>query len=95
MTGTITTVAGNYASGGGYSGDGGPATSAQLNNPTRIKFDASNNLYITDYSNNVIREVLASDGTIRTVSPRSPTRFATGSPNNFAVDSSKVFIFRI
>lgn len=50
----------------GYSGDGGPATSAQLDNPAGIAFDAAGNLYIADTDNHRIRRV-AADGTISTV----------------------------
>jgi uncharacterized protein (TIGR03437 family) len=45
-SGIITTVAGNGSS--GFSGDGGPATSAQLTSPTGIAVDAAGNLYISD-----------------------------------------------
>jgi sugar lactone lactonase YvrE len=65
-TGIITTVAGNFP-GGGYSGDGGTATSAQLNSPRGIAFDAAGNLYIADALNNVIREVTTATGIITTV----------------------------
>jgi hypothetical protein len=41
----------------GYSGDGGPATEAQLNAPTRMARDADGRLYICDTDNNVIRRV--------------------------------------
>lgn len=62
--GVITTVAGNGV--GGYSGDGGSATNASLNNPTGICFDPHGNLYIADTGNNLIRKV-ASDGKITTI----------------------------
>lgn len=52
----ITTIAGDSASGGGYSGDGGPATAAELNKPYCIQLDASGNYYLID-NNNVIRKV--------------------------------------
>jgi hypothetical protein len=62
-TGNLTVVAGNGAA--GYSGDGGPATSATLNNPEGISVDGSGNLFIADTDNCVIREVSA--GNITTV----------------------------
>ena len=63
-TGLITTVAGDGAY--GYSGDDGPATEAQLAAPTGIALDAWGNLFIADFGNHVIREVLASSGVIHT-----------------------------
>jgi formylglycine-generating enzyme required for sulfatase activity/sugar lactone lactonase YvrE len=63
-SGTITTVAGNGNV--GFSGDGGPAASAELNYPKGIAVDASGDLFIADSGNNVIREVSAG-GVIRTV----------------------------
>ena len=54
-SGIITTVAGTGTA--GYSGDGGPATSAQLNTPHGVALDGSGNLYIGDYSNNRVRKV--------------------------------------
>jgi sugar lactone lactonase YvrE len=59
--GTITTVAGNYGLGQGYSGDGGPATGAQLASPRGVAVDAAGNLYIGDTGNNVVRKVDVSD----------------------------------
>lgn len=54
-TGVITTVAGNGTK--GYSGDGGPATKAQLNEPYGIELDAEGNLYIADRLNRCVRKV--------------------------------------
>ena len=62
--GTITTVAGTGAA--GFSGDGGPATEAQLNRPSNVALDSSGNLYIADTGNQRIRKVDAG-GTITTV----------------------------
>ena len=62
--GTITTIAGTGTS--GYSGDGGLATSAMLNNPSGVAVDSSGNLYIADFQNLRIRKVNTS-GTITTV----------------------------
>jgi len=61
--GIITTIAGNGRP--GYSGDGGPATEAQINGLHGIATDKSGNLYITDATDNLIRRVDAS-GTIST-----------------------------
>ncbi len=62
--GIITTVAGN--GNGGFLGDGGPATSAQLSFPAGIAVDSAGNLYIADASNNRVRKVDTS-GRITTV----------------------------
>ena len=64
-TGLITTVAGNGTC--GYSGDGGPATSAELSYPTGVAVDAKGDLFIADSGNNVVREVTSSTGLITTV----------------------------
>jgi sugar lactone lactonase YvrE len=64
--GIITTVAGNNKDGYGYSGDGGLAINAELNNPNSIALDGAGNLYIVDTSNNVIRKVTPG-GVISTV----------------------------
>ncbi|MBD2705081.1 hypothetical protein IC229_30930 [Spirosoma sp. BT702] len=42
---------------GGYNGDGGPATSTQLNSPGGLAFDVNGNLYIADTNNQRIRLV--------------------------------------
>jgi DNA-binding beta-propeller fold protein YncE len=42
----------------GFSGDGGPATSAQLNDPRAITVDSRGNAYIADYGNHAIRMVV-------------------------------------
>lgn len=48
-----------------YTGDGGPASRATLNGPVGVQVDASDDLYISDQVNNVIRKV--TNGTITTV----------------------------
>jgi uncharacterized protein (TIGR03437 family) len=57
-TGIITTVAGNGTR--GFSGDGGPATSAELQFPYQVAVDSLGNLYIADYGNQRIRKVSTS-----------------------------------
>ena len=53
--GDIYTVAGNGA--GGFSGDGGPALSAELNRPQGVAVDAAGDLLVVDVGSNRIREV--------------------------------------
>jgi DNA-binding beta-propeller fold protein YncE len=71
-TGIITTVAGDYAADkasdglGGFSGDGGPATQARLNDPQGVAVDGAGDLFIADTFNNAIREVTPA-GIISTV----------------------------
>jgi protein gp37 len=64
-SGTITTVAGDGTA--GYTGDGGPAISAELNSPFGVFVDSAENIFIADTSNSVIREVTNSSGFINTV----------------------------
>jgi hypothetical protein len=61
--GIINTFAGNGAP--GYSGDGGPATSAQLNQPLSVAISSTDEVYIADWNNNRIR-IIYSNGTINT-----------------------------
>lgn len=71
--GIITTVAGNGLT--GESGDGGPATSARLNEPEGVYVDSSGNIFIADTDNNRIRKVDTS-GTITTVAGDGDLGFA-------------------
>src|SRR5438309_12063211 len=64
-TGKIQTVAGTGTF--GFSGDGGPATNAELAQPTGVYVDNSGNLFIVDTYNSRIREVDAATGIIQTV----------------------------
>ena len=64
-TGIIATVAGDGVF--GYSGDGGPATSAEMEAPWEIALDASGNLYIADWDDHCVRKVDAATGIIGTV----------------------------
>jgi sugar lactone lactonase YvrE len=72
LVGHIYTYAGfgggsTTAGSGGFSGDGGPATNAQIWFPYYLAVDASNNLYIGDFDNDRIREVNFTTGIISTV----------------------------
>jgi uncharacterized protein (TIGR03437 family) len=73
VNGIITTVAGTGIA--GFSGDGGPATIAQLNNPTSVSVDAAGNLYIADKSNFRIRMVSA-NGMITTIAGKSSSGYS-------------------
>jgi sugar lactone lactonase YvrE len=64
-TGIISTVAGNGTA--GFTGDGGAATSAELNVPDGVLVDGSGNIYISDHNNERIRKVTASTGKISTI----------------------------
>ena len=64
-TNAISTYAGSHTC--GYSGDGGAATSAQLNAVAGVAADSTGNLFIADYGNCVIREVVKSTQKISTV----------------------------
>ncbi len=64
--GIITRVAGTGTGVGGYGGDGGPATAAQLNGPSRLQFGPDGAVYFCETRNHVIRRLRA-DGTIDTV----------------------------
>ena len=70
-TGIITTVAGtgrqDTTGYGYYTGDGGLATDATLYRPQGIAFDASGNMYVAEFYNNVIRKITKSTGIITTV----------------------------
>ena len=66
-TGAITTVAGDGTAGYRLSDDGGPATSAELDNPQGVTVDARGNLFIADSNNDRIRRVDAVTAIITTV----------------------------
>ena len=95
-TGNISTVAGSAMS--GFSGDGGAASSAQLNFPRGVAVDGDGNLYVVDTSNHRIRKVDASSGNISTVAGSGTSGFsgdggaatsaALNGPKRVAVDSA-------
>ena len=102
----ISTVAGNGngqgGGWGGYRGDGGPATSAELNRPQDVAVDSAGNFYIADSYNDVIRMVTAATGVITTVAGNAPygdsasgdggpaTSASLDEPEGIAVDSAGV-----
>ena len=93
--GVISTVAGNGHP--GFSGDNGPASAAQLNQPYDLALDAAGNLYIADYGNQRVRAV-GTNGNITTVAGNGSSGSnadggpATGAlllgPRNVATDAA-------
>jgi hypothetical protein len=81
LDGTITTVAGTGAT--GFSGDGGPATVATLNHPSRVAVEADGSFVIADQANQRLRRV-TTDGTITTVAGTTVGFTGDGGP---AVDA--------
>jgi streptogramin lyase len=73
-SGRIETVAGTGQA--GYSGDGGPATKAQLNEPYEVRFDRAGNMYFVEMKNHLVRRVDARTGTISTVAGTGNPGFA-------------------
>jgi len=71
--GAVTPVAGNGQT--GFSGDGGPATAAQLNGPGSVAVDKNGTIYIPDTSNNRIRKVTP-DGIISTIAGTGTAGFS-------------------
>ena len=72
--GTITTVAGTGRA--GYSGDGGPATGAELNEPYEVRFDGAGNMYFVEMRNHVVRRVDRSTGVISTLAGTGQSGFS-------------------
>ena len=102
-TGTITTLAGNASViGGGFSGNGGPATAALLNFPTAVAVDTVGNIFIADAGNNGIRKIspagiitqFAGNGIFGTSGDGGPaTNAAIRNPTGLAADrKGNVFI---
>ncbi|MCW3122938.1 MAG: hypothetical protein JWQ38_2430 [Flavipsychrobacter sp.] len=102
LSGIITTIAGSSTF--GYSGDGGPATAAELKCPFGLSFDASGSLYFSDQVNNRVRKVTsgiislvagsgvsgyAGDGGPATAADlHLPLGIAFGGGNMYFIDSS-------
>ncbi len=73
LSGIISTVAGNGTD--GFSGDGGPATQAQLGSPSGVAVDGAGNIYIADTQNLRIRKVNTS-GIITTIAGNGTAGFS-------------------
>ena len=100
-SGLITTVAGTGT--GGYSGDGGKATAAQMNQPYGITLDRAGNIYVADRLNACIRKITARGGSIETFAGNGRKGFAGDAgpatsasfvePNGVALDCEKKWLF--
>ena len=91
VSGIITTVAGNGTTDpvtgvGGYSGDGGPATGAELNEPYAVAFDANGNMYIPDSLNNRVRMVTAASGIVTATCACKISTFAGNGTSGYGGD---------
>jgi DNA-binding beta-propeller fold protein YncE len=64
-TRALTTVAGTGRA--GYSGDGGPALEADMNEPYEIRFDDAGNLFVVEMKNHIVRRINGKTGVITTV----------------------------
>ena len=94
--GTIETVAGSGRK--GYSGDGGPAREADLNEPYEIRFDSAGNMFFVEMQNHIVRRVDRQTGKISTVAGTGQSGFGgdggaavkaqMNRPHSIALDSS-------
>jgi DNA-binding beta-propeller fold protein YncE len=99
-TGVITTIAGN--GGSGFGGDGGPATSANIQQPYGVDVDAQGNLYIAATGNQRVRKVDVGTGIITTVAGTGTngsggdggqaTSAELSNPLDVAVDGQNLYI---
>ena len=72
--GIITTIAGTGEK--GWSGDGGPATKARLNEPYEVRLDRKGNLFFVEMRNHLVRRVDAKTGRISTVAGNGKPGFS-------------------
>jgi streptogramin lyase len=72
--GTITTIAGSGKA--GYSGDGGAATDALLNQPYEIRFDGDGNIFFVEMPNHLVRKVDLESGLISTIAGTGKAGFS-------------------
>jgi sugar lactone lactonase YvrE len=94
-SGTASTIAGDGSI--GYSGDGGPGSAAQINNPSGVALDASGAVYLAECGNHIIRKVstsgvistIAGDGSMGYAGDGGPALSAKlGCPRDLAVDAA-------
>jgi DNA-binding beta-propeller fold protein YncE len=85
QTGIISTIAGTGEP--GFSGDGGPATSARFNQPYGITIDHAGTVYVADRLNKRVRRIDGGDSIITTLAGEgSPSGEALVEPNGLALE---------
>ncbi|MBS1521865.1 MAG: hypothetical protein JST50_12760 [Bacteroidetes bacterium] len=91
--GTVTTIAGNGTAGN----SDGPALSAQFYAPQGVAVDAQGNVFVADYGNNLIREIVAATDSVKTIAGNGIPGYVDGAaiktsefygPSGIAVDAS-------
>ena len=100
-SGIVTTVAGRGEA--GYSGDGGPAVEARLNEPYGIAVDRSGNIYVADRHNHSVRRIDGASGIVTTVAGNGSAGFSGDGgpaaraglvePNGLAFDPAQQLLF--
>src|SRR5438477_1332206 len=100
-SGGITTVAGNGEP--GYSGDGGPAIRASLNEPYGIAIDRAGNIFLADRLNRRVRRIDSANGTITTLAGTGEAayggdggpaaRAGLAEPNGLAFDADERHLY--
>jgi hypothetical protein len=90
-TGNISRVAGNMSAHCGYSGDGGPATDAELDKPRSVFVNGSGDILIADTGNHCVRVVYATTGDIHTIAGTGSAGYSGdgGPANNAQLDSPR------
>ncbi|MBI1367900.1 MAG: hypothetical protein GC162_04520 [Planctomycetes bacterium] len=96
-TGQVATIAGNGTK--GYSGDGGPATQASMNEPYEVRFDDAGNLFVVERLNHIVRRVDAKTHVITTLAGTGQPGFAGDGgpatkaqlhePHSIAIDNAR------
>ena len=83
LTGVITTIAGTGTA--GFTGDGGPATSARLDSPEAVHLAPTGDIYISDTGNHAVRRILAATGILTTIAGTGAAGYAgDGGPATLA-----------
>jgi streptogramin lyase len=91
-SGDIATIAGTGER--GFSGDGGPATSAQFNEPYGVTIDRAGTIYIADRLNKCVRRIDGADNIITTVAgATSPSDQTLVEPNGLALDPTHRLLY--